>query len=264
MQGRKVWIITGGSRGIGKCIAGMAKKENNVVLTCSRTEGDFVVDVSNFDECRKMIDKIIGKYGQIDVLINNAGIYGPIGLIEENDLVEWKKTIEINLLGAVNLIQLVLPIMKKRKAGKIINLAGAGVGGNKPLGRFSAYYTSKMAIVGLTEVVATEVNEDNIQINSISPGGVNTFFTDYLIACGRDKAGEMAYDQALKQKKSGGDSPELAAKMVLFLASSGADHISGKLLSAKWDKIDDLKKINYVKNNLFNIRRVDNYLYYEK
>jgi NAD(P)-dependent dehydrogenase (short-subunit alcohol dehydrogenase family) len=154
--------------------------------------------------------------------------------------------------------------MKKQGEGKIINLAGAGVGGTRPLARFTAYYTSKMAVTGFTEVIAEEVKEHNIQVNCISPGGVNTYFTDLLLKNGMEKAGKEMFEQAKKQKESGGDSPDLAAQMVMFLASKESTHISGKIISVKWDKIEDLKNINYVKNNLYNLRRIDNIKFYEK
>src|SRR4030042_1916997 len=136
-------------------------------------------------------------------------------LICSRTIEELKKTIEINLMGTVYCTRLALEQMKNQKHGKIINLAGAGVGGKKPLSRFSAYYTSKAAVAAFTEVVASEVANYNIQVNCISPGAINTYFTDYLIAQGPEKAGPM-YEQALKQKETGGDSPALGAIFASF------------------------------------------------
>lgn len=277
----KVFLITGGARGIGRSIYKSCIESGNLAIICSRNIDEvnktiaeidpagekslgLAADVSKYDDVKKMIEEPLLKFGKIDVLVNNAGIYGPIGQLETNDNEAWKQAIKINLLGTVNCCQLVLPIMKKMKSGKIINLAGAGVGGTRPLARFSAYYTSKMAIVGFTEVLAAEVKDDNIQVNCISPGGVNTYFTDLLIQSGIEKAGKEMFEQALKQKETGGDSPELAAKMVMFLASSKSDHISGKIISAKWEKIDILTDKKNIKNNLYNLRRIDDNFFYEK
>lgn len=267
MTNKPVWLITGGTRGIGEEIYQECIKNGNIGIICARNiepAKGYSVDVSKVDECRKMIDDIVKKYGRIDVLVNNAGIYGPIGKFEENENDLWEKTIKINLMGTVNCSSLVVPIMKKYGGGKIINLAGGGVGGNKSLARFTAYYTSKMAVVGFTESLAAELKEDNIQVNCIAPGGVNTSFTDQLINAGKEKAGESMYDQAIKQKESGGDSPQLAAKMAMFLASGESDHITGKLISAKWDKIEDLKDKKNKLKNIYNLRRIDNIMYYEK
>ena len=277
----KVFVITGGARGIGFSVYSSCIRQGAKAVICSRnidevekaikevdTSGSrsigLKVDVSVALEVENMIKMVMEKFGKIDVLVNNAGIYGPIGLLETNDENDWKKAIEVNLLGTVNCCRAVLPLMKANKGGKIINLAGAGVGGNKPLARFTAYYTSKMAIVGFTESLAEEVKVDNIQVNCISPGGVNTHFTDLLLASGIEKAGVDMYNQAVKQKESGGDSPELAAKMVMFLASEAADFISGKIISAKWDSLEFLSVRENIKNNLFNLRRIDNKFYYEK
>lgn len=281
MLKNKVFIITGGARGIGLAIYKRCFNEGASVVICSRNidEVDKAInevdplktrsvgvkaDVTNVLDVENLVNLTLKKFGKIDVLVNNAGIYGPIGLLETNEGDEWTKTININLIGTVNCCRVVLPLMKKNKSGKIINLAGAGVGGTKPLARFTAYYASKMAVAGFTEALAEELKNENIQVNCISPGGVNTHFTDWLLANGEDKAGSEMYTQALKQKESGGDSPELAADMVQFLASLKANHISGKIISAKWDKIEDLKDKSYVKNNLYNLRRIDNFNFYEK
>lgn len=277
----KVFVITGGARGIGlaiykachacgaRVVIGSVNKEEikaaikSVDREATRSAG-LVIDVSKARDCQKLINFSLKKFGKIDVLVNNAGIYGPIGTLETNNLLDWQKAIEVNLLGTVFCSRAVLPTMKAARKGKIINLAGAGVGGARPLARFTAYYTSKIGVVGFTEALAKEVQNDKIQVNCISPGAVNTFLTDYLLAQGVKKAGKEMYAQAKKQKESGGDSPDLTAKMVIFLASSAADRISGKIISAKWDKIGDLSKPGKIKDNLYNLRRIDNNLFYEK
>lgn len=275
----KTAIITGGARGVGRVITEAFLNEGVRMVICSRNETELkqtvsdldptgknlhytAADVSNYDDCVKLFKFAKDKLGEISILVNNAGIYGPIGPVETNPSAEWDKTIQINLLGTVYLTQLVLPEMKKRKKGKIINLAGAGIGGSNPLERFSAYYTSKGAVAAFTEVVAAEVSEYNIQVNCISPGAINTFFTDYLLSQGPEKAGEM-YQKALKQKETGGDSPSLGAQLAVFLASTESDNVSGKILSAKWDKKGILKKLKRTNKNKFTLRRIDEELFSE-
>jgi len=277
----KVIIVTGGARGIGKIIAKKFVDLGGQVVICSRNQEEItatcnelnkrteqvkgiVGDVSSLEDCKKLISFAQKEFGRIDILVNNAGVYGPIGLLENNDLAEWAKAIEINLLGTVNCSQAIIPVFKKQKKGKIINMAGAGIGGRRPLSRFSSYYVSKGAVVFFTEVLASELIDSHIQVNCVAPGAVNTFLTDSLLQKGKEDAGEYMYQQALKQKETGGDSPELAAECIAFLASPEADHITGKMISAKWDAQDMLRKTKHLPSNLFTLRRIDDALFYEK
>lgn len=276
----KTALITGGARGIGKTIAKQFLENGALVLICSRNKKElentaieldpsgksihcFPADISKFEECKSLFKYAVKLFGHLDILVNNAGIYGPVGLLEENPTEKWIETININLLGTVYCTQLAIPIMKKNKKGKIINLAGAGIGGSKPLSRFSAYYTSKASIAAFTEVIASELINYNIRINCISPGAVNTYFSDYLLSLDPEKVGPM-YGKTLKQRKTGGDPPELGAKLAVFLASDESSKISGKIISAKWDKIDNLKKITEKDKNKYTLRRIDEELFNEK
>lgn len=272
-------VITGGARGIGFAIAKELVNQGAKIVICSRTKPELqkallelskkgkaaygiVCDVSKFSECKKLTKFALNKLASIDILVNNAGIYGSIGPFEKINLNEWHKAIQINFMGMVYCSYLVIPEMEKGRGGKIINLCGAGVGG-KSLPRFSAYFTSKIAVAGFTEVLADELKDKNIQVNSISPGGVNTYINEYLLKQGSKKAGKEMYEQALKQKKSGGTPPELAAKLVAYLVSDGSNHINGRLLSAKWNPPEKLKKVK-LDNNLYKLRRIDQELFYEK
>lgn len=272
-------VITGGARGIGLAIAKGFVSEGSVVIICSRTKSQLnkalmllnkkdkvafgiVCDVSKLIDCQKLIKFASKKFNnKIDILINNAGIYGPIGPFEETDLNHWRQTIDINLMGMVYCSYLIIPFMKN--GGKIINLCGSGVGGSKTKPNFSAYFTSKFAVAGFTEVLAEELKKKNIQVNSISPGGVNTYLNEYLLKQGPEKSGKQIYEEALKQKKEGGTSPEFASNLIIFLSSIEAKHISGRLLSAKWEYPQKLKKVIF-SSNLYKMRRIDQGLFYEK
>ncbi len=279
LTGKKA-VVTGGARGIGRAITKQLLKDGASVLICSRNKKElektckeldpsgknlfsFVADVSSYADCSKLFKYAEKLFNRLDILVNNAGIYGPIGLLETNSPEEWTKTIDINLLGTVYCTKLALPQMKDQKRGKIINLAGAGVGGQKPLSRFSAYYTSKAAVAAFTEVIASEVSEDNIQVNCISPGTINTYFVDYLLSQDPQQSGPM-HEQALETKRTGGDSLEPVARLVSFLSSDESRSMTGKILSAKWDKIGVLKKITKKNNNIFTLRRIDEELFSEK
>ena len=131
----KIAIVTGGVRGIGLAIARQLISENFKVVICSRSSTEIKrtlkelnsqskvahgqkIDVSNYSECKKLILFAHGIANRIDVLVNNAGIYGPVGPLEGNDLIEWARTININLMGMVFCSSLVIPGMKKNKSGK--------------------------------------------------------------------------------------------------------------------------------------------------
>lgn len=277
----KCVVITGGVRGIGFAIAKELADYGAKVVICSRTKSQLnktleilnekhgicfgkICDVSKLSDCKKLINFALSKLGKVDVLVNNAGIYGPIGPFQNLDLKEFKKTIGINLLGMVNCSYLVIPLMEKAGGGKIINLCGAGVGGSKTMPRFAAYYTSKIAIAGFSEVLADELSRKNIQVNSISPGAVNTYLNDYLIKKGPNKSGNEYYKWALKQKRKGGTPPELAAMLVAYLSSEESNHITGRLLSAIWNPPNKLKRIRKFDDSLYKLRKIDQELFYEK
>ncbi len=281
MLSKKNAVITGGARGIGFAIAQGLVSEGARTVICSRTQSELkqaldilntegqkafgiTCDVSKLTDCKRLIRFAKKKLGRIDILVNNAGIYGPIGSIEKIDLNHWHKTLEINLMGMVYCSSLVIPLMEQNGGGKIINLCGAGVGGNKTMPNFTAYFTSKFAVAGFSEALADELKEKNIQVNSISPGAVNTFLNEYLIKQGPEKSGLEMYEKALKQKQEGGIFPQIAAKLIIFLASNEADHISGRLLSSKWNPPEKLKSNKNFTKNLFKLRRIDQELFYEK
>ncbi len=285
----KTALITGGSRGIGKTVARAFLREGaNVMLAArsgeelkaareelareagakkgeaggGRREGEnriaiCAADVSSEEDVEKLVGETLKRFSKIDILVNGAGIYGPIGPSERVDFEKWKQTFEINVFGTFKMFQEVAPHMMKRKKGKIINFSG---GGDGPFPRFSAYSASKASVVRLTETLAAEMKEYNIDINAIAPGGVNTTFLDQALAAGAQATGEERYKALLKQKEEGGVPPEKTAELCVFLASAASDGLSGKLLSAVWDdwrswKPSDIKDI--MKGDRYNLRRVN-------
>src|SRR3954462_1472798 len=248
-------VITGGGRGIGLAIARAFAGAGANLLLAARTEPELAratsaieaefgvrcfahrVDVARPDDVQRMIDAAQRELGRIDVLVNNAGVYGAIGELVDCDLSEWRRGIEGNLFGSMYATRAVLPIMRKQGGGRIINVAGAGVGGPAVTPRISAYAASKAAIVQFTESIAQEVAAWNVQVNAIAPGAVLTEITNAVIAAGPERAGREFYERTLRQKQSGGDPPELAARLAVLLASGKAGALTGKLLSAKWDDL---------------------------
>lgn len=276
----KTIVITGGGSGIGFAAAQAFAGAGAQVVILGRQAGKlksaqkkiqqlglceaYTVDVSKTEAVEKAFKALKKKFKHLDVLVNCAGIYGPIGAHHKNDLGLWKSALEINLFGTVNCVHSVLPVMLKQKAGKIINLSGGGA--VQPFPNFSAYAVSKAAVVRFTENLAEEYRHKNIQINAIAPGAVNTLFLDLVIKAGPENAGKEFYKKSLEQKQSGGDSAEVVAELILSLASP-ANKLTGKLISAKWDAWRKFNKAEVVKlnqNSQYTLRRVDNKYFYEK
>jgi 3-oxoacyl-[acyl-carrier protein] reductase len=268
----KAAIITGAGRGIGRAIALAFAQEGADVLVASRTLPEVAetaevaralgrralalkVDVSNRDEAEGMVAQGLAEFGKVDILANNAGTYGSIGPLVDNDPEKWAQTVRINLFGSFFCARAVLPFMIRQRRGKIINLSGGGA--SSPLPNFSAYAASKVAIVRLTETLAEEVKGFDIQVNAIAPGAVNTRLMDEILAAGA-AAGEEMLARTRRQKETGGVPPERAAALAVFLASDESDGLSGRLISAVWDDWESMSgRIDQIMaSDLYTLRRV--------
>jgi 3-oxoacyl-[acyl-carrier protein] reductase len=211
---------------------------------------------------QRLVDAARDVLGRVDVLVNNAGTYGWIGPLVDADPAEWRRTVEVNLLGTVYASRAVLPLFRDQRWGRIVNLAGAGIGGPSIPPRISAYAASKAAVVQFTESLAKEVAPWNVQVNAIAPGAVTTAITEAVIAAGSERAGREFYERSVRQKEQGGDAPELAARLAVHLASDECK-LTGKLLSAKWDKLDSVDAEQANRGSLFALRRIDGVLFAE-
>ena len=191
LTGRKV-IITGASQGLGAEIARQYVNSGASVVLCSRTQHDLNAvkedleqdlkenqkiviaecDVSKSNEVEEMISMSLDVLGHVDVLVNNAGVYGPLGMIDEVEWEEWKRAIEINLYGTACPSRIIFKHFRKRRYGKIVNLSGGGA--TSPLPRISAYAASKAAIVRLTETLALEGRDQITTVVSVIGGQICT------------------------------------------------------------------------------------------
>jgi 3-oxoacyl-[acyl-carrier protein] reductase len=190
-----------------------------------------------------------------DILINNAAIQGPIGPLSTVDFDAWRTVMEVNFFAPARLCQQFIEPMRKKGWGKIINISGGGATSPRP--DFSAYASSKAALVRLSETLAVEAAGTGIDINCVAPGAMNTRMLDELLARGPSGA-TREYEKALKQKESGGASPDKAAELVLFLASPASDGITGRLFSAVWDPWQDLpaRREELAKTDIYTLRRI--------
>jgi 3-oxoacyl-[acyl-carrier protein] reductase len=264
-------VITGGSRGIGKAIAKAFLENGAEVFLIARNASElaaaqkeladlgkvhvFVADVSKPEDVERAAAGAKKTLGSVNVLINAAGVYGPIGLITDVDPEEWRKAIDINLFGTFLCTRTFAPLMKKSKSATIINFVGGGEGAYP---HFSSYVSAKGGIARFTETAAEELKQWNIRVNAIAPGAVNTKFMEDILAAGPEKAGKEAYEKTLKQKESGGVSPEAAGKLCVFLASEVAEGITGKILSAVWDHYESFpdRRREIASTDVYTMRRV--------
>jgi len=257
LSGRSA-LITGANQGFGLAIARAYVKAGANVMLCARNvekleqarqeiaalaaPGIRVMampaDVSSADDVERLVERTVKDFTQLHILVNNAGIYGPKGLIEDVDWHEWVRAIEINLLGSVLPARAVMKHFKRHSYGKVVQLSGGGA--TNPLPRISAYAASKAAIVRFAETLAEEVREHHIDINSIAPGALNTRLLDEVLEAGPEKVGSDFYVRSLKQRENGGAPLEKGTDLAVFLASSASDGITGKLISALWDPWEGL------------------------
>lgn len=275
LEGRTA-IITGASRGLGLAIARMYVTAGADVLMCARggkvleqarkevaglaTQGQKVIaqvaDVSDPADVDRLVEAALRAFPRLHILVNNAGVYGPMGPIEEVDWDVWVQAIEINLFGSVLLCRAVLPHFKAHRYGKIVQLSGGGA--TSPLPRISAYAASKVAIVRFAETLAEEVRDDHIDVNAIAPGALNTRLLDQVLAAGPEKVGQSFYERALKQEAQGGVQLEKGAQVAVFLGSAASDGITGKLISAVWDPWETLPEHleDLQQTDVYTLRRI--------
>jgi 3-oxoacyl-[acyl-carrier protein] reductase len=257
LKGRSA-LITGASMGLGLAIARAYVAAGANVMICARAEGPLrdalgiltglaaegqIVsaesgDVADPADAERLVTASVQRLGQLEVLVNNAGVYGPKGTIDEVDWDAWAEAIRVNLLGSVLMARAILPYFKAQRYGKIVQLSGGGA--TAPLPRISAYAASKAGIVRFAETLAEEVRGFGIDVNSIAPGALNTRLLDEVLEAGPDKVGEEFYERAVRQAADGGASLGRAAALAVFLGSSLSDGITGKLISAVWDPWETL------------------------
>ena len=253
LSGRKA-LITGASQGLGLEIARHFVAEGADVMLCARhqtlldeavallqsqakpsqTVRGLAADISRMEDVEGLVGQTLSHLGGCDVLVNNAGIYGPKGDVTDIDWSEWIKAIEINLFGSVLMARALVPHFKTQGHGKIIQLSGGGA--TNPLPGISAYAVSKAAIVRFAETLAEELRAFNIDVNSVAPGALNTRMLDEVLAAGPEKVGQAFYERSQQQKNTGGVPLSIAASLIVFLASRASDGITGKLISAQWDR----------------------------
>ena len=266
--------MTGASRGLGKAIASAMLREGAAVLICARNAGEveqareelegsaqgrvhaLVCDVATKSDLDRLAAEAQRRLGGVDILIANAGVQGPPGLVDEVDWQQWVETIGINLIGAACCCRVFLPLLKAASGGKILILSGGGA--TKPQPFFSAYAAAKAGVVRFGETLADEVKPFGIDVNMIAPGALNTRMLDEVLDAGPGKAGEARYRAALDQQASGGASIDRAAALCVHLVSDACTGVTGRLISAQWDPWERLEELKgeLDKTDIYTLRRI--------
>jgi len=224
----RVAIVTGGTRGLGLEIVRAYESAGARVIATGRAQAD----VTDPEACAALVERA----GPVTVLVNNAGVLGPAGPLDDNDWDAWVETVRVNLLGTAAMCRAVLPGMRERGYGKIINLSGGGATAPRP--NFSAYAASKAAVVRLTETLAGEV--DGIDVNAIAPGALPTRMLDEVLASGLERVEPVGFERA--------------TALAVFLGSAASDGITGRLIAAQWDDWESLRPP--LPDDLYTLRRV--------
>ena len=273
---KRAALVTGASQGLGLAIARAFVEAGSSVMLCARDlamlesardellplagAGQHVLieaaDVSKPDQVLRLATIACEALPGLQILVNNAGVYGPMGRLEDVEWIEWEAAVRVNLLGTALMCRAAVPRMRERGYGKILNLSGGGATG--PLPRFSAYAASKAAVVRLTETLADELRDDHIDVNAVAPGALNTRLLDQVRAAGPEKVGREFHERAVKQRDEGGVPLEKGAALAAFLASAASDGITGRLLSAVWDDWERLpeRRAELEKSDVFTLRRI--------
>ena len=230
----KVVMVTGGAAGIGRVTAENFAREGARIAICDVNpeageaaakalgpEASFEqVDVASTTAVSSWVEGVFDKYGQIDVLVNNAGITRD-GLIMRMKEEDWDAVISVNLKSAFNCIKAASKIMVKQRSGRIINLASVvGVMGN--VGQAN-YVASKAGMIGLTKTVAKELGARGITVNAVAPGFIETDMTAVL----SDKVKEFMLNMVPLQRAG---TPQDVADAITFLASDQAAYITGQVV----------------------------------
>jgi NAD(P)-dependent dehydrogenase (short-subunit alcohol dehydrogenase family) len=185
MTDRKVWTVTGSSRGLGRAIAEGLLERGELVVATARTTGDLeglkarfgeqvqvaALDVTRPEDAKRVLEETVQRFGRLDVVVNNAG-YGVMGAFEEQTPEQFAGQMNVNFWGTMNVCRAALPIFRKQQSGHIMNVTS--VGGRRGHQGLSGYQTAKFAVEGFSEVLFHELKAIDVKMTIVEPGGFRT------------------------------------------------------------------------------------------
>jgi NAD(P)-dependent dehydrogenase (short-subunit alcohol dehydrogenase family) len=243
----QVALVTGAGRGIGRAIALALSDAGAAVALCARSQDEVSgvagqiegrgrhalavrCDVTDRQEVESMAAGVEEAIGPVDLLVNNAGQFGPVGPLAAADPDQWWQALEVNLRGPLYCTRAVLPGMLARGHGRIVNVS-SGVG-FAAIPMLSAYVVSKTALYRLSENLAAETRGHGVMVFAIDPGLVRTAISESALSCGEPSIEQWFTDAFARQQDV---SPESAAALVAYLASGAADVLSGRNIDVSDD-----------------------------
>ena len=238
----KVVVVTGAARGLGQKYAyefakAGAKVSFADINSCDDTEKkineitseclSLNLDVTDYESCESLANKTKEKFGKIDVLINNAALYGGLKSrrFEDIDPDQWDRAMNVNVKGVWNCCKAVVPIMREQKSGSIINIASLAALFGMPYA--ADYAASKAAVLGLTRVIAREVGKDNIRVNSVAPSMVKTESAQEFLGEKAERGFEVIAKGQILQKTLEVDD---IYGTILYLASDQSKFVTGQTI----------------------------------
>ncbi len=243
----QVALVTGAGRGVGRAIALALSDAGAAVAVCARSAGDITrvageiadrrghalairCDVTHRQDVEGMVAAVEEAIGPVDLLVNNAAQFGPVGPLAATDPDDWWQVLEVNLRGPLYCARAVLPGMLARGHGRIVNVSsGAGFAA---IPMVSAYVVSKTALYRLSENLATETRGHGVLVFAINPGLVRTAMSEAGLSSGEPSVEQFFADAFANQDDV---SAEVPATLVVYLASGAADVLSGRIIRASDD-----------------------------
>lgn len=235
----KIALVTGGSKGIGGAISvDLARNGADVALTYLPSEEHivktvveavqsfgrrvkaYIVEISDFDQVQRLVERVIGDFGRLDILVSNAGINWD-GVIWKMTEEQWDRVIDVDLKGAFNAIRAATPVFKNQQSGKIVAITSI----NGLRGRFGQanYTAAKAGLIGLTKTVAREMGKYGVNVNAVAPGMIETDMVRNLPEEARQRSlAETVFNRLGR--------PEDVAHLVTFLCTEKARHITGEVI----------------------------------
>ena len=272
----KAIIITGAGRGLGRALAKRFAGEGASLVLTSRTSTDLAelnneldsvatpdqtittlaADLSASDTGEALVAHCLARLGRLDAVVCNAGQLGPTGKFSLSQPEEWEAVFACNLFGHVRLCRAAVPRMAASGGGKLILLSGGGA--TSPVPGFTAYGTSKAALVRFAETLASETREDGISVNSVAPGVLDTDMTRAALAGGSDILGAAYLSRLQTELAQAETTLREAVELCLFLAGAESDGITGRLISARWDRWRDWpsNREELAQSDAYTLRRI--------
>ena len=280
---RRTVVITGGSKGIGfhtakqfalqgwnvgicgRNLIDVVRAKDEIEESCDSKVFGFAADVSSESEMVSFAKQSAQCFGSIDALICNAAILGPVGNFSSRNILDIEKTLSVNIFGSYNSISAFWPYLSQSSSPRVIVVSGGGLGGPKQIQRAPAYVPSKAALGLLVEILAEDLKSINGSIISVAPGGViPTDFLKNVLDAGVQSAGDSLFADAIYQQEADVNSSldDFYTLLNFLMTEYGLD-LNGRILSAKWNQVDELRQelVQGMDSNTYRLRRIDNKLY---